>query len=72
MSGINIAWVSSSHARMRKKASDGARKYSYALQRISLLNMPFIRILEEARRQDMKAESESTLYRKPLLPFIVQ
>lgn len=72
MSGISIALDSSSHARMRKKASDGARKYLYVLQLISLPNMTFMRILEEARYQDMKAESESILYRKLLLPFIVQ
>ena len=72
MSGINIAWVSSSHVRMRKKASDGARKYSYVLQLISLPNMTFIHISEEERLQDMKAESESTLYRRLLLLSIVQ
>lgn len=72
MSGINIAWDSSSHARMRQKASDGARKYSYVLQLTSLPSMTFMRILEEARYPDMKAESESISYRKLLLLFIVQ
>ena len=72
MPGISIAWVSSSHARMRKKTSDGARKYSYALQRISLPNMTFIHISEEERLPDMKAESESTLYKRLLLLSIVQ
>lgn len=67
-----IAWVSSSHARMRKKASDGARKYLYVPQHISLPSMTFIHISEEAKFPDMKAESESILYRKLLLSFIVQ
>ena len=72
MSGINSAWASSLRARMRRKANDGARKYSYVLQRISLPSMTFMHILEEERFPDMKAESESILYRRLLLPFIVQ
>ena len=55
-----------------KKAGDGAKKYSYVLQHISLPSMTFIHISEEARYPDMKAESESILYRKLLLLFIVQ
>ena len=35
-------------------------------------SMTFMRILEEARYPDMKAESESISYRKLLLLFIVQ
>lgn len=72
MPGINIAWNSSSHARMKKKASDGARKYSSALQRISLLNITFIHISEGEKFPDMKAGSESILCRRLLLHFIVQ
>ena len=72
MSGTSIVLDSSSHARMRKKASDGAKKYLYVPQHISLPSMTFIHISEEERSPDMKAESESTLYRKPLLLFIVQ
>ena len=44
----------------------------YVPQHISLPSMTFIHISEEERSPDMKAESESTLYRKPLLLFIVQ
>ena len=54
------------------KASDGARKYLYVPQHISLPSMTFIHISEEAKFPDMKAESESISYRKLLLLFIVQ
>lgn len=60
------------HARMRKKANNGARKYSYVLQHISLPNMTFIHISEEARLPDTKAGSGSISYRKLLLPYTVQ
>lgn len=72
MSGINIAWDSSSHVRTRKKINGGARKYSYAPQHISLPSMTFMHISEEERSPDMKAESESISYRRPLLLFIVR
>ena len=60
------------HARMRKKASNGASKYSYVLQHISLPNMTFIHISEEARLPDTRAGSGSILYKRLLLPYIVQ
>lgn len=72
MSGISTAWDSSLHAGMRKKANNGAGKYSYVLPHTSLPNTTFMRTSEEARLPDMKAGSGSISYRKLLLPYTVQ
>lgn len=56
MSGTSIALDSSSHVKMSKRVNGGAKKYSYAPQHISLLNMPFIHISEEERSPDMNVE----------------
>ena len=66
-------WYNSSlHAGMRKKANNGAGKYSYVLPHTSLPNTTFMRTSEEARLPDMKAGSGSISYRKLLLPYTVQ